>query len=120
MENFNIPHRQQWVGKLPEFPIYGDREGSFQADCMFLPRVQGYVGCLCLISDNRKIAWAEAFKGNTPDEGGQRTKRIRAGQMFPYFVKCVEEIEKGSMSQSCISRANVSRTSFIGISSNLP
>ena len=32
-----IPHRQQWVGKLPEFPIYGDREGLFQADCMFLP-----------------------------------------------------------------------------------
>ena len=89
-----IPHRQQWVGKLPEFPIYGDREGSFQADCMFLPRTKGYVGCLCLISDNRKIAWAEAFKGNTPDEGGQKTKRIRAGQMFPYFVKCVEEIEK--------------------------
>ena len=89
-----IPHRQQWVGKLPEFPIYGDREGSFQADCMFLPDVKGYVGCLCVISDNRKIAWAEAFKGNTPDEGGRKTKRIKAGQMFPYFKKCVDEIER--------------------------
>ena len=89
-----IPHRQQWVGRLPEFPIYGDREGSFQADCMFMPDVKGYVGCVCLISDNRKIAWAEAFKGNTPDEGGRKTKRIKAGQMFPHFMTCVEEIEK--------------------------
>ena len=47
-----IPHRQQWVGKLPEFPIYGDREESFQADCMFMLHTKGYVGCLCLISDN--------------------------------------------------------------------
>ena len=62
----NIPHRQQWVGKLPDFPIYGDREGSFQADCMFMPPTNQYVGCLCLISVNRKIAWAEPFLGGYP------------------------------------------------------
>ena len=90
----NIPHRQQWVGKLPDFPIYGDREGSFQADCMFMPPTNQYVGCLCLISVNRKIAWAEPFLGGISEEGGPRTKRITARAMAPYLLKCVREIEQ--------------------------
>ena len=43
------------------FPLYADRPGSFQADICFIPENQvfnRYQGIVCLISTNRKIAWA--------------------------------------------------------------
>ena len=89
-----LSHRKQWVGRLPEFPIYADREGSFQVDCMFMPPFNHYVGIVCVVSVDRKIAWAEAWKGGNPEAGGQKTKRISAKAMIPYFLKCVAEIDK--------------------------
>ena len=88
-----ISHRKRWVGRVPEFPIYADRPGSFQVDCMFMPPFNHYVGIICVVSVDCKIAWAEAWKGSNPEAGGQKTKRITAKAMIPYFFKCVDEIQ---------------------------
>ena len=58
--------------------------------------VKGYVGGLCVISDNPKIAWAAAFKGNNPEAGERKTKWINAGQTFDYYEMCRGDREKVS------------------------
>ena len=59
---------------MPDFPIYGDRETSFQADCIFMPPTKQYVGCLCFILVNHKIAWAEPFLEGFPTKEDQEPK----------------------------------------------
>lgn len=45
------------------FPVYGDREGSYQADLVFIkPRIRGYGPCLTMIHINRRVAVAIPFK----------------------------------------------------------
>ena len=78
------------------FPIYADRPGSFQADICFMPENQvfnGYQGIVCLISTNRKIAWATAYRAPRDGMTGHRKRQIRAEQMYPLLVQCIDEME---------------------------
>ena len=79
------------------FPIYADRPGSFQADICFMPENQvfnGYQGIVCLISTNRKIAWATAYRAPRDGMTGHRKRQIRAEQMYPLLAQCIHEIER--------------------------
>jgi predicted nuclease with TOPRIM domain len=79
------------------FPIYADRPGSFQADICFMPENQvfnRYQGIVCLISTNRKIAWATAYRAPRDGMTGHRKRRIRAEQMYPLLAQCIDEMER--------------------------
>ena len=79
------------------FSIYADRPGSFQADICFIPENQvfnRYQGIVCLISTNRKIAWAVGFKAPRDANTGVRRRQIRAEQMYPLLARCIDEIER--------------------------
>ena len=60
---------------------------------MCIPVIEGYVGCVCLLSINRKVAWARPFLEGLAEAGGPRTNRMTAALMIQPFIKCVEEIE---------------------------
>ena len=91
-----VPPKEDDEEKDMFFPIYADREGSFQADIAFMPEDQvfgGFQGIVCLISTNRKIAWCEPYRANK-SPNGVRKRQIPAGKMYELLAKCINEIER--------------------------
>ena len=86
-----IPHRQQWVGKLPSSLFTETEKDLFKRIvCLCLLSKSMWVVCLLLV--NRKVVWVRPFLGGLA-EAGPRTKRTMSTLMIQPFVKCVEEIE---------------------------
>ena len=58
----HIPHRQQWVRKLPLFPFYGNRRifsnGLYVCVCLLL-------NVMCFLFVNREVVWAHFFSRRT-------------------------------------------------------
>ena len=47
---------------------------------------QGWQGIVCLISTNRKIAWAVAYRAPRDAMTGYRKRQISAAQMYPLLA----------------------------------
>jgi hypothetical protein len=64
------------------FPIWGRGESSFQADLMFMDTFRGWIGMLCIINVNTRVAYTYPIKSKT------------ASEIAPHFETWASELKK--------------------------